>query len=413
MSATKVVMAPRPPKNQDLLEKEEEKTSKNVQQLQQLLTKLESVVEKDPEQCKIEFFNVEYLFYQLPPKLRTQALAKRVEVLQSKMDTSEKHATVSQLNVQQQEDKAFLDMNEEHLFADLKMDEDKSEPIMSKDTFHQPQKNEDQDDLELLQKLEREESDDEKRDTPLERAKDVDKTMSHLIVEPMPIPDKKHESDLKNEHTKKKEKIHTKHAVKERLVAKPIEIKPLTPKAKPVQEEFPIQEDLENVDIPFEPLPEVPKNDAIQKFIDQTAEIDPAEISAAIVKKAAVVQVKTQQKLSEPVQQKSVQSNSTESKHVQEQQRIPIRPIAENAIVQKQELIKKQVLQSEKINFIKPEEVSAGMSSMELYDRGLHFFHQRNYEQALTCFKEVLKIAPNNLAARIRLTEVQEEMNKM
>lgn len=76
--------------NQHAVEKEHQKAENQLKQLSQLVTEMETLVDHDPETCKIKYFDVDYLLVQIPESMRSPELMERINALSRKLTHHEK-----------------------------------------------------------------------------------------------------------------------------------------------------------------------------------------------------------------------------------------------------------------------------------------------------------------------------------
>ncbi len=97
--------APKPPKiDQSSLEDAHSKYSRTLNDLEALVSKLETLLVTDFEKCRLEYFNVDYLLFQLPKEFRPKKLLERISSLKKNMDQKEIQSAHQQLDKRHKED---------------------------------------------------------------------------------------------------------------------------------------------------------------------------------------------------------------------------------------------------------------------------------------------------------------------
>jgi len=211
--------APPPPDvDQSKLEETHEKYSKTISELETLVSKIEKLVETDFEKCKLEYFNIDYLLFQLPKDYRPKKLLQRIDLLRKKINEQEKNETHKKLEkgykddlqkiteeYEPDEDKFFdlkkntgmdtgkknqeISIDEERFLQEIEKDEnDKNQESKHFKKRSEPEKKQkmqvDEDkDLEMLQNLERQESEDAKKSNYADSINSVQESLKQAVSE--------------------------------------------------------------------------------------------------------------------------------------------------------------------------------------------------------------------------------------
>ena len=361
--------APRPPKiDQKEFEKAQVEGKKNVEIIKDRLEKLEDLLKYNPHEARIEFFNIEYLLAQIPETLKTPKLKDRVKKLYEKIEKHETHKKISEFDKVKREHKEVQGDSETNIsFADIEPEVglEKSNEERFMETFEQDtaqQATEDKlkngkqpkaakdDDLKNLQMLEKEETKDVRKINSTESIEYLGKSANEV------------------EETKKEEDTKIEPVIS---VVKPE--KPPEPE-KPEDLDVPIVETEEPSIEPEKPEVENGENPPIETDIPlfETSEMD-KEI-----------------KPEEPKQISQPQPPKTPRVHIVHHKDLPLHKTGTNLIFGK--------------------DVKRGLSAGELYDNGMEYLNNREFEKAIQCFQGVLRRTPNNIAARIRIQEAQQKM---
>lgn len=265
--------------DQNALEKINKNALDLLKDIDSLLLRLEKLVDSDFEQCKLEYFNLDYLFLQLPKELKTKKLTKRIEDLRQRMDEKDKEHYAKKIDQSQKdhsdnlkkskrldgydkimkqvlglEKEMILDLDkeaktdEERLFEDIRQDEQqqKKERIVienkanneknignsnnahygrneqnrgngEKGSFEEMPKKEDEEDLRTLQILEKQEHEETKKNLSLDSIKKVEASLSEA-AKSTPLPPVnllKNNPELDNERKTKNEIIPKKSALQQ------------------------------------------------------------------------------------------------------------------------------------------------------------------------------------------------------